>query len=111
MEIEYDDNFWVYENYSNLPCFNINNDIIDDDFYNMNSDKIAQLIYEAALKLIGNDFLEIQVCKLQFPDNKRGTAILNRDNFNETLNICLKIFEKLEQYEKCAKVLELLKME
>lgn len=110
MNIEYDDTYGygLYDSYSSLPAFNIEGTYVEGEFYANNKERVAQLIYEAALKLIGNDYLEIPVFRLHFANGKRATVSLHRNNFNESLEGCLRMFEELEQYEKCARVIKLL---
>jgi hypothetical protein len=70
---------------------------------------ISELTFEAIKKALKEGALYMPVMKIMVHDLPVAVITVKRDNFNESLNKCLKCFEEVEQYEKCADILKILK--
>jgi hypothetical protein len=70
---------------------------------------ISELTYSAIKRALQEGALYMPVMKIMVHDLPVAVITVKRDNFNESLNKCLKCFEEVEQYEKCADILKILK--
>ena len=89
------------------------------DIINKNEYLVYNQLYEGIKYAIENDLLTVPILRLMLPKPENGTflfknvmspftIIINRDKFNEALQYCLKYYECIEEYEKCAIIIKLI---
>lgn len=93
----------------NLPEFKLKSPEEIKDFMSENRMVISDLVLNAIKKALREGALNMPVMKIIIQDLPVAIVTVDRNNFNDSLNKCLKIFEEDEQYEKCAEILKIIK--
>jgi len=93
----------------NLPEFELKS---TDELKVFMSDQrllISELTFKAIKKALKEGALYMPVMKIIVQELPIAIITVKRDKFNESLSKCLVHFEEVEQYEKCAEILKILK--
>jgi hypothetical protein len=94
-----------------LPEFEIQNVEELKEFFDSHRLQISMLTFEAIKRALNEDLTYMPVMKIKVHDLPLAVITVKRENFDDSLNKCLKNFQEAELYEKCAEIVELLKDE
>jgi hypothetical protein len=94
-----------------LPEFEIPNAEDLKDFFDSHRLQISLLTFDAIKKAMDENLMYMPVMKIKVHELPLAVITVKRDNFDDSLNKCLRNFQEAELYEKCAEIVELLKDE
>ena len=94
-----------------LPEFEIQNVEELKEFFDSHRLQISTLTFDAIKRALDEDLTYMPVMKIKVHELPLAVITVKRENFDDSLNKCLKNFQEAELYEKCAEIVELLKDE
>lgn len=94
-----------------LPEFEIQSAEELKEFFDTHRLQISTLTFDAIKRALDEDLTYMPVMKVKVHDLPLAVITVRRENFDDSLNKCLKNFQEAELYEKCAEIVQLLRDE
>ena len=107
LQIVYEDNYMDYYELALLPVYHLYSEEDVRRFYENNKSKITDEVFHGIKYMLAEQLIEYPVFKLDIGGRMARISIV-RDKIDLLLNECIKNYEEVEEYEKCAIAIKLL---
>lgn len=107
LRMVYEDNYMDFYDQVNLPVYHLYSGDDVKLFYENNKAKITNEVFDGIKFMLREQLIEYPVFKLDI-GGRMARILITRDKIDLLLEECIKNYEEVEDYERCASALELI---
>jgi len=107
LRMVYEDNYMDFYDQVNLPVYHLYSEDDVKTFYENNKMKITTDVFDGIKFMLREQLIEYPVFKLDI-GGRIARILITREKIDLLLQECIKNYEQIEEYEKCADAVKLL---